>query len=91
MFREEETLTTGHEQGSFRLSSRAVVSGQAKEGSNCLPLRVYPDVLLSRLTGAKSEHNNLLYGRRTDARLGLVVVTIHSGWYWIINTLVIII
>ncbi|MGG3861213.1 hypothetical protein, partial [Aneurinibacillus aneurinilyticus] len=28
--------------------------GQAKKDSNCLPLRAYPDVLRSRLAGAKS-------------------------------------
>ncbi|MED0735061.1 hypothetical protein P4S84_24945, partial [Aneurinibacillus aneurinilyticus] len=28
--------------------------GQAKEDGNCLPLRVYPDVLRSRLAEAKS-------------------------------------
>ncbi|MEZ2735847.1 hypothetical protein [Aneurinibacillus aneurinilyticus] len=43
----------GHKQG---LSSPfpSGCLGQAKEDSNCLPLRVYPDVLQSRLAEAKS-------------------------------------
>ncbi|MEZ2736428.1 hypothetical protein [Aneurinibacillus aneurinilyticus] len=35
----------------------------------------------------KKRPSMLLCGRRTDARLGHGVVTIHSGSYWIINTL----
>ncbi|KIV49962.1 hypothetical protein TS65_31340, partial [Aneurinibacillus migulanus] len=53
LFREEKTTTTGHKQG---LSSPfpSACPDQAKEDSNCLHLRVYPDVLLSRLAGVKS-------------------------------------
>ncbi|WP_276917997.1 hypothetical protein, partial [Aneurinibacillus aneurinilyticus] len=36
----------------------------------------------------KKRPSTLPCGRRTDARLGHGVVTIHSGLYWIINTLV---
>lgn len=39
---------------------------------------VYSNVLLPRFAGARGEHDNLLYGRRTDAPLELVMVTIHS-------------
>ncbi|MEZ2735873.1 hypothetical protein [Aneurinibacillus aneurinilyticus] len=35
----------------------------------------------------KKRSSTLLCGRRTDARLGHGVVTLHSGSYWIINTL----
>ncbi|WP_276916863.1 hypothetical protein, partial [Aneurinibacillus aneurinilyticus] len=51
--REDKTTTTGHKQG---LSSPfpSGCPSQAKEDSNCLPLRAYPDVLRSRLAGAKS-------------------------------------
>jgi hypothetical protein len=51
--KEEKATTTGHKQG---LSSPfpSDCPGQAKKDSNCLPLRVYPDVLRSRLAGAKS-------------------------------------
>jgi hypothetical protein len=35
----------------------------------------------------KKRSSTLLCGRRTDARLGHGVVTIHSGSYWIITTL----
>ncbi|GED15291.1 hypothetical protein AMI01nite_32820 [Aneurinibacillus migulanus] len=53
MLQEEKTSTTGHKQG---LSSPfpSVCPGQAKEDSNCLHLRVCPDVLRSRLPRAKS-------------------------------------
>jgi hypothetical protein len=37
--------------------------------------------------GATKRPSELGYGRRTDARLGHGVVAIHSGSYWIINTL----
>ncbi|MED4731562.1 hypothetical protein P9597_26190 [Aneurinibacillus migulanus] len=43
----------GHKQGLSSLFPSAC-PGQAKEDSNCLPLRVYPDVLLSRLARVKS-------------------------------------
>ncbi|WP_276917690.1 hypothetical protein, partial [Aneurinibacillus aneurinilyticus] len=48
-----KATTTGHKQG---LSSPfpSDCPSQAKKDSNCLPLRVYPDVLRSRLAGAKS-------------------------------------
>ncbi|MED0726190.1 hypothetical protein P4S91_25315, partial [Aneurinibacillus aneurinilyticus] len=51
--KEEKATTTGHKQG---LSSPfpSDCPGQAKKDGNCLPLRVYPDVLRSRLAGAKS-------------------------------------
>ncbi|MCI1696133.1 hypothetical protein [Aneurinibacillus aneurinilyticus] len=42
-------------------------------------------VLRSRLAEAKSGPASMR--RRTDARLGHGVVTIHYGSYWIINTL----
>ncbi|MED0725515.1 hypothetical protein P4S91_21735, partial [Aneurinibacillus aneurinilyticus] len=47
----------GHHNGTqtrpfVSLSER--LPGQAKKDSNCLPLRTYPDVLRSRLAGAKS-------------------------------------
>ncbi|MCI1692487.1 hypothetical protein [Aneurinibacillus aneurinilyticus] len=53
MFREEKATTTGHKQG---LSSPfpSDCYGQAKKDGNCLPLCAYPDVLQSRLAGAKS-------------------------------------
>ncbi|MEZ2733302.1 hypothetical protein [Aneurinibacillus aneurinilyticus] len=53
MFKEEKATTTGHKQG---LSSPfpSDCLGQAKEDSNCLPLRVYPNVLRSRLAEAKT-------------------------------------
>ncbi|ERI04882.1 hypothetical protein HMPREF0083_05909 [Aneurinibacillus aneurinilyticus ATCC 12856] len=35
----------------------------------------------------KKRSSTLRGGRRTDARLGHGVVAIHSGSYWIINTL----
>ncbi|MEZ2736152.1 hypothetical protein [Aneurinibacillus aneurinilyticus] len=35
----------------------------------------------------KKRPSMLPFGRRTDARLGHDVVTIHSGSYWIINIL----
>ncbi|MED0707993.1 hypothetical protein, partial [Aneurinibacillus aneurinilyticus] len=51
--REEKTTTTGHKQG---LSSPfpSGCPSQAKKDGNCLPLRVYLDVLRSRLAEAKS-------------------------------------
>ncbi|SDK20648.1 hypothetical protein [Aneurinibacillus migulanus] len=45
--------TTGYKQG-FPSPFSSTYPGQAKEDRNCLPLRVYPDVLLSRLAGVKS-------------------------------------
>ncbi|MED0741778.1 hypothetical protein P4S87_14075, partial [Aneurinibacillus aneurinilyticus] len=51
--REEKATTSGYKQG---LSSPfpSDCPSQAKKDSNCLPLRVYPNVLRSRLAEAKS-------------------------------------
>ncbi|MGG3864633.1 hypothetical protein, partial [Aneurinibacillus aneurinilyticus] len=45
--------TTGHKQSLLSFFP-SVCPGQAKEDGNCPPLRVYPDVLRSRLAEAKS-------------------------------------
>ncbi|MED0744297.1 hypothetical protein P4S87_27490, partial [Aneurinibacillus aneurinilyticus] len=63
--------TTGHKQG---LSSPfpSACPGQAKEDGNCLPLRVYPDVLRSRLAGAKSGPLRFCAGDEPTPVLGTV-------------------
>ncbi|MCP1357895.1 hypothetical protein [Aneurinibacillus migulanus] len=61
---------------------------QAKKDSNCLPLRVYPDVLRSRLAGAKSgslhfpvrETNRCRFGARCGGYPLWVVLDNQHPW-----------
>ncbi|ERI09668.1 hypothetical protein HMPREF0083_02258, partial [Aneurinibacillus aneurinilyticus ATCC 12856] len=53
----KKATTMGHKQDlkqGLSSPSPSGCPGQAKKDSNCLPLRVYLDVLRSRLAGAKS-------------------------------------
>ncbi len=67
------------------LSKRMPRSGE--RGQQLSPSSRLPRCFAVPPGGGKKRPSMLPCGRRTDARLGHGVVMIHSGSYWIINTL----